>query len=75
MWYCYKRKEDRIMTAILKCIHKLEERFDRKAEAFAFHHPLLAFLAMFVGMPIVILLLVSFSTMLISMPLAYLFGW
>ena len=31
------------MTAILKYIDKIEERFDRKAEAFAFHHPLLAF--------------------------------
>ena len=63
------------MTAILKSIHKAEEKFDRSAEGFAFHHPLLAFFFFFVGMPIVILSLVLLSTVAVVMPFTFLFGW
>lgn len=31
------------MRAILKSFHRIEETFDRKAEAFALRHPFLAF--------------------------------
>ena len=40
------------MAAIWKSIHNFEDKFDRNAERFAFHHPYLAFLAMFIGMPL-----------------------
>ena len=44
------------MRAILKSFHRIEETFDRKAEAFALRHPFLAFWVMFVGMPVMLLL-------------------
>ena len=39
-----------IMSSILKSIHKLEDRFDNRAERFAFRHPHAAVLAMFIGL-------------------------
>lgn len=63
------------MTALINSIHKMGEKFDRKAESFAFHHPLLAFWAMFLGMPVVILMVVSVCTMAIGLPVAALMGW
>ena len=63
------------MRAILKSIHKFEDKFDRKAGRFALRHPYLAFLAMFIGIPIFILIAVAVSTTLIAMPLAWIFGW
>ena len=56
------------MRAILKSFHRIEETFDRKAEAFALRHPFLAFWVMFV-------LTVSLSTMVLVMPFHYLWGW
>ena len=43
------------MSSILKSIHKLEDRFDNRAERFAFRHPHAAVLAMFIGLPVFIL--------------------
>ena len=50
------------MTAILRAFREAEERFDRRAEYFASHHPVMAFWAMFVGIPLFILMTVSAST-------------
>lgn len=63
------------MRAILKSFHRIEETFYRRAEEFALRHPFLAFWVMFVGMPVILLLTVSLSTMIIVMPLHYLLGW
>ena len=63
------------MTAISKSIRKFEDKFDRGAERFVFRHPYLAFLAMFIGMPIFILALVAACTILIATPMAWLFSW
>ena len=63
------------MRAILKSFHRIEETFDRKAEAFALRHPFLAVWVMFVGMPVMLLLTVSLSTMVLVMPFHYLWGW
>ncbi|MFR8547152.1 MAG: hypothetical protein ACLVEV_00785 [Lachnospiraceae bacterium] len=66
------------MAVIRKSIaglHRLEHRFDRRAERFAFHHPYAAFFAMFVGMPLLILLAVTATTFVLSFPMAYMFGW
>ena len=62
------------MTAILKSIQSFEDRFDRSAEHFAFHHPYLAFLVMFIGMPIFILIVVAACTTIITFPMAWIFG-
>ena len=50
------------MSSILKSIHKLEDRFDNRAERFAFRHPHAAVLAMFIGLPVFILAAVSLLT-------------
>lgn len=63
------------MTAILKSIHKFEDQFDRSAERFAFRHPCFAFLVMFIGMPIFILIAVAACTTVIAFPMACFFGW
>ena len=63
------------MTALLKSIHKFEDKFDRRAEHFVFRHPYLAFLAMFIGMPLFILATVAAYITVITLPLALIFGW
>ena len=61
------------MEGVLKSICRIEKKFDRQAARFTNRH--LAFGAMFIGMPILLLLTVSVSTVIITMPLACLFGW
>lgn len=63
------------MTTMIQAIHQLENRFDRHAESFTFHHPYLAFFAMFIGMPIFILMVVAASAALIAFLMAWIFGW
>lgn len=63
------------MRSLFNSIHKIGEKFDRRAEYFAFHHPLQAFWAMFLGMPVLILTVVSVGTMAIGFPVAILMGW
>lgn len=63
------------MKAILKSIHRFEDKFDRIAGRFASCHPYLASLVMFIGMPIFILLVVSACTTIIVLPMALIFGW
>lgn len=63
------------MSAFIKTVRKWENKFDRSAEYFAFHHPVAAFLLMFIGMPILILIAVSILTTMIALPLAWIFGW
>lgn len=63
------------MTAIMKSIRKYENKVDRKAERFVFLHPYLSLLTMFIGMPLLILMAVAVSTTLITLPMAWVFGW
>ena len=63
------------MTAVLKSIHRFEDKFDRSAEHFTFLYPYLAFPAMFIGMPIFILIAVAACTTIIAFPMAWIFGW
>ena len=37
------------MTTLIKSIHKYEDKFEKKAERFTFHHPYFAFFALFIG--------------------------
>ena len=63
------------MTAILIDFREAEERFDRRAGDFASHHPVMAFWTMFVGIPLFILMTVSASTLVLTLPFAMVFGW
>lgn len=63
------------MTAIIKSIHKFEDDFDRKAERFAFHHQYIAFVMMFIGIPLFTLMAVSASTTVLILPIAWILGW
>lgn len=58
-----------------KSLPEAEERFDRRAEYFASHHPVMAFWTMFVGIPLFILMTVSASTLVLTLPFAMVFGW
>lgn len=63
------------MAAFIKTIRKWENKFDRSAEYFAFHHPICAFWVMFIGMPIIILIAVSVFTTIVTLPMALILGW
>ncbi|MDO5401953.1 MAG: hypothetical protein Q4F11_00815 [Eubacteriales bacterium] len=63
------------MISILKSIHKIGNKFDKCAEQAAFHHPIIAEIGMFIGVPIFILAVVTICTMIIAFPLSLLFGW
>lgn len=62
------------MSSILKSIHKLEDKFDNRAERFAFRHPHAAVLAMFIGLPVFILAAVSLLTVLVTLPVTLFLG-
>ena len=58
-----------------KSIRKLENDFDLKAERFICHHPLLGSLAVFIGMPLLVLICVCAGTVLLAYPIALALGW
>lgn len=60
------------MTTLIKSIHKYEDKFEKKAERFTFHHP---YFALFIGMPIFTLIAVAAGTTVIALPLSLIFGW
>ena len=61
--------------SITNVARRFEQRFDAKAERFIWHHPLLGFFFIFIGMPLFVLLGVCISTIVIAFPMAWLFGW
>lgn len=61
--------------SIAKNIRKYEHKLDVKAENFIWHHPLLGFFLIFVGMPLLVLLCVCISTVVIAFPTAWVLGW
>lgn len=63
------------MTVVLKSIYKMEKYFDKSVERFTLYHPYLTFLAMFIGMPIFMLLVVAVCTTFAVLPFALIFGW
>lgn len=40
--------------SITNAARRFEQRFDAKAERFIWHHPLLGFISIFVGMPLLV---------------------
>lgn len=61
--------------SITNAVRRFEQRFDAKAERFIWHHPLLGFISIFVGMPLLVLVCVCISTIVIVLPIALIFGW
>lgn len=49
-------------------------KVEREIEAI-WHHPLLGFISIFVGMPLLVLACVCISTIVIAFPMAWLLGW
>ena len=47
----------------------------RKAERFAFHHRYIAFVMMFIGIPLFTLMAVAASTTVLMLPIAWILGW
>lgn len=47
----------------------------RKAERFVFHHPYIAFVMMFIGIPLFTLMAVAASTTVLILPIAWILGW
>ena len=58
-----------------KCGERIWQRFDTNAERFIWHHPLLGFISIFVGMPLLVLACVCISTIVVAFPMAWLLGW
>lgn len=69
-----ERNEVTVMS-ITNAVRRFEQRFDAKAERFIWHHPLLGFISIFVGMPLLVLVCVCISTIVIVLPIALIFGW
>ena len=61
--------------SITNAARRFEHRFDAKAERFIWHHPLLGFISMFVGMPLLVLACVCIGTIVIAFPMGWLLGW
>lgn len=55
--------------------HTWEMGFDKKAERFTSAHPYAVYLAVFIGLPLLILGAVFLSTALLMLPVGLLFGW
>lgn len=63
------------MRKLLKSIRIAESDFDASVERYFFHHPYLGYFTAFIGIPIFILGAVIISTIVIMIPLSFLFGW
>lgn len=63
------------MSKLLTSIHIAEAAFDAFAEHLFSHHPYLGFCAAFIGIPVIILGAVTMGTIVITLPLSFLFGW
>ena len=63
------------MVAIKQRVSRFENRIDVSLESFLFHHRVLGFLLIFVGMPLFALAAVCLCTMCVALPVAAVFGW
>lgn len=63
------------MLTIKKRVSRFENHMDASMEKFMFHHKFLGFVMIFVGMPVVTLIAVCACTTMITLPLAFMFGW
>lgn len=58
-----------------KRLHKFELKFDRYAEKVIWRHPILGYFLLFAVIPVFVLACVCLFTMLITYPMALIFGW
>ena len=63
------------MIKILDSIRKAEHRFDAAMGRFLLRHPFLGYLAVLVGVPFFILIVVFVFTTILALPWALIFGW
>lgn len=63
------------MSTTRKHGHKLNKHLEESMEYFAFRHPYISYLALFIGMPISILAMVFVCTVMVAVPVAWLLGW
>lgn len=58
-----------------KRMARIGKHFDTSVEKFLFHHQVLGFLMMFIGMPLITLAAVCACTTVLVLPMALAFGW
>lgn len=63
------------MFTFMKRIAHFENRMDDSIEKFAFQHQFLGFCMFFIGMPLATLAVVCVCTAMVTLPIAFLFGW
>lgn len=63
------------MVSLLRRFSHMGSRIDSSLEKFIFHHKILGFLMIFIGMPLITLAAVCICTTLIILPIAFVFGW
>ena len=62
------------MSTLLKQLSRLEIRADTEIERFLFHHRLMGFLMIFIGIPMITLLAVCLFTAVITVPIGFHIG-
>lgn len=68
-----ERKSEQ-MIHVLNTIRKTERKIDSCAEQFVWRHPAIGILLIFIGTPLFVLLCVCLGTILLTFPIALLFG-
>ena len=63
------------MTQVIQTVRRFERRFDESTVHLMERHPLLVFLATFIGMPLAVLLAVFALTAFVMVPVSWLCGW
>lgn len=63
------------MTTFCKEIHDIKTRLEQCRRHFVCAHRFLAFLVVFMGLPVLVLASVAAGAALIALPFAWIFGW
>lgn len=71
--YCHKEETD--MFTLIKSVSRFESRIDASIEKFIYHHKFLGGIIIFIGTPLVILAAVCVCTIIIALPISFMFGW
>ena len=64
-----------LFRSLLKRLSQFEARMDNTMEKFLFHHRILGFLIIFIGIPLVTLLAVCLFTAAVVLPISFFSGW
>lgn len=63
------------MFMLVKRVSRFENYIDAAMEKFLFQHRLLGIFMIFIGIPLVTLAAVCVCTTMITLPIAFMFGW